>query len=68
VEAWVCQAGQMVFVPTGTFQVAAKVTDEPGCTMPSHAWFIAAEKHGYTRRVGVPWPPAEALSSSSPIP
>ncbi|MBE0697527.1 MAG: hypothetical protein IH586_11455 [Anaerolineaceae bacterium] len=68
VEAWVCQAGQMVFVPTGTFQVAVKVTDEPGCTSPSHAWFIAAEKHGYTRRVGVPWPSAEALPSSSPIP
>jgi hypothetical protein len=62
VEAWVCQGGQMVFVPAGTTQIAVKVTDEPGCALPSHAWFIAAEKHGYTRRVAVPWPAADAAT------
>lgn len=59
VEAWVCQGGQMVFVPAGAYQAAVKITDEPGCASPSHAWFVAAEKHGYTRRVAVPWPVAE---------
>ena len=49
VEAWVCQEGQMVFVPAGSYQPAVKIIDEPGCVTPSHAWFIAAEKHGYTR-------------------
>lgn len=56
VEAWVCQGGQMVFVPAGAYQAAVEITDETGCSEPSHAWFIAAEKHGYTPRVAVPWP------------
>jgi hypothetical protein len=59
VEAWVCQNGQMVFQPASTHQTALKVVDEPGCNEPSHARFIAAEKHGYTRRVLVPWPAAD---------
>jgi hypothetical protein len=59
VEAWVCQNGQMVFLPASTYQTALAITDEPGCSEESHARFIAAEKHGYTRRVLVPWPPAE---------
>lgn len=59
VEAWVCQGGQMVFTPASTYQTAVEVIDEPGCDEPSHAFFIAAEKHGYTRRVTVPWPAAE---------
>jgi hypothetical protein len=60
VEAWVCQNQQMVFIPAGTGQTALKITDEPGCAEPSHGYVIAAEKHGYTRRVAVPWPQAPA--------
>jgi hypothetical protein len=58
-EAWVCQEGQMVFKPVGTYQTAVKVTDEPGCDQPSRGRVTAAEKHGYTRLVEVPWPPFE---------
>ncbi len=68
VEAWVCQNQQMVFVPAGSYQPAVKINDEPGCAAPSHAWFIAAEKHGYTRRAAVPWPPAESGPAASPTP
>ena len=60
IEAVVCQKGEMVFVPAGTYKNGLTVEDEAGCSAPSHAWFVAAEKHGYTPRVAVPWPPAGA--------
>lgn len=56
VEAWVCQAGELVFTPIGTYDTATTVTDEPGCAQPSHARAYAVEKHGYTKWVEVPWP------------
>jgi hypothetical protein len=56
VEAWVCQGGQFVFKPVGTYQTAVKIIDEPGCAQTSHADVVAAEKHGYTKRVEVSWP------------
>jgi hypothetical protein len=59
VEAWVCQDGQYVFLPSGSYQAAVEIRDEPGCSLPSHAYVTAAEKHGYTRRVEVPWPTAD---------
>ena len=37
VEAWVCQDGEHVFVPVGSYSTAAEVIDEPGCEIPSHA-------------------------------
>lgn len=55
-EAWVCQGGQMIFQPVGTYALAAKVLDEPGCSEPSRGRVIAAEKHGYTIPVEVAWP------------
>ena len=58
VEAVVCQKGEMVFVPAGSYKTAVMIQDEPGCSAVSHAWFVAAEKHGYTRRLAVPWPAA----------
>ena len=56
VEAWVCQDGQMKFIPAGSYQTSLEITDEAGCAEPSHGYVIAAEKHGYTRRVAIPWP------------
>ncbi len=58
VEAWVCQDGQQVFTPLGAYQTRLTITDQPGCAEPSHARLLAAEKHGYTPPVEVPWPPA----------
>jgi hypothetical protein len=59
VEAWVCKDGQIVFNPVGARQLAIEIEDQPGCAVPSHARLIAAEKHGYTRPVEIPWPQAE---------
>lgn len=56
VEAWVCQNGQMVFQPVGTYQTQVTIRDEPGCREPSRARLIAAEKHGYTRPLEIEWP------------
>jgi hypothetical protein len=57
IEAWVCQAGQIKFSPTGWRQTSAVITDEAGCDAPSHARLYAVEKHGYTLWVEIPWPP-----------
>jgi hypothetical protein len=56
VEAWVCQGGEIVFAPVGAYQTVAEVIDEPGCDEPSHGRVLAAEKHGYTTPVEIPWP------------
>ena len=57
IEAWICQAGQIVFSPTGWRQTSAVISDEAGCDSPSHARLYAVEKHGYTLWVEIPWPP-----------
>jgi len=68
VEAWVCKDGQIVFIPVGTRQLAVEIEDEPGCSAPSHARLIAAEKHGYTRPVEIPWPqPGEQAAGTPPV-
>jgi len=59
IEAWVCKNGEIQFTPTGSYQTAVKIIDEPGCSTPSHGRLYAAEKHGYTRWVKIPWPTAE---------
>jgi hypothetical protein len=59
VEAWLCQAGELIFTPIGSYETAVKVVDEAGCREPSHARLYAVEKHGYTRWVEISWPPHE---------
>ncbi|MBN1265978.1 MAG: hypothetical protein JXA25_10825 [Anaerolineales bacterium] len=56
VETWVCQGGELTFVPIGAYITLANVIDEPGCEEPSHGRVYGVEKHGYTRYVVVPWP------------
>jgi hypothetical protein len=61
VEAWVCHAGQLYFAPVGYTDVnianpAVIIPDEPGCSELSGARLYAAEKHGYTTWIQVPWP------------
>ena len=59
VEAWVCQGKEIVFLPLGTYQTTVEVIDEPGCSEPSRARLLAAEKHGYTRPVEISIPVAD---------
>lgn len=56
VEAWLCQGGELIFTPIGSYQTMIKVNDEPGCDPPSHGRVYGVEKHGYTRWIAIPWP------------
>ncbi len=58
VEAWICQAGEYKFAPMGAYETSITINDEPGCSLPSRARVLAAEKHGYTRPVELVWPAA----------
>jgi hypothetical protein len=56
VETWVCQGGQVIFTPIGAHVPQVSVTDEAGCTEPSHGRVYFVEKHGYTGPSEIPWP------------
>jgi hypothetical protein len=56
VEAWICQAGEIVFMPIGTFVESALIRDEAGCSEPSRARLFLAHKDGYVGPVAIPWP------------
>jgi hypothetical protein len=57
IEAWVCKDGKLVFTPVGSYATLTTIQDEPGCSEPSYGYLYAAEKHGYTKGVTIPWPP-----------
>ncbi len=74
IEAWVCQGGKQVLVPIkyettydqNSSMIAVKVTDEPGCDVPSRARLYTAEKHGYTNYRMVPWPGFDQSATPAP--
>jgi hypothetical protein len=78
IEAWVCQAGQLVFVPKifvtsydqNSKMMAINVTDEPGCSQPSSARIYTAITNAYSNYKDVlPWPPAQTPTpSGTPTP
>ena len=68
VEAWICRDGQIVFEPVGTWYTAVAITDEPGCSEPSHGRVMGTEKHGYTNWVAVPWPLADQMTQTEITP
>jgi hypothetical protein len=59
VESWICQGGKLIFTPLGAYQAQVIVTDEAGCTEPSHGRVFFSEKHGYTGPTEILWPPAQ---------
>lgn len=65
IEAWLCQAGQQVFMAVNPWEPIAVLHDEAGCSQPSSARLYTAEKHGYTQWVAIPWPPA---ATATPTP
>jgi hypothetical protein len=56
IETWTCVNGQVTFKPIGTSLAQVTVTDEPGCSTPSHGRVYFQEKHGYTGPSEIPWP------------
>jgi hypothetical protein len=59
IEAWLCKGGVVTFTPTPVYSLTgwASLTDEAGCSEPSHARVLLAEKHGYATSVEIAWPP-----------
>lgn len=58
-EAWVCRAGRLTFVPVGTYETTTTLVDEPGCGEPSFGRIYGVEKHGYTQYLTIDWPQAD---------
>jgi SH3-like domain-containing protein len=56
IEAWVCQAGKIVFTPVGTYDTAVNLPDEQTCSEPSHGRIYTVEKHGYSAWRVIVWP------------
>lgn len=56
VETWVCKNGEIVFDTIGSRFPFITVTDEPGCSEPSHGRVYIQEKHGYAGPAEIPWP------------
>jgi hypothetical protein len=78
VEAWVCQSGQMVFVPKSYVPLydknvaaiqnksvmAIMVNDEPGCSEPSSASIYSSTTTAYSSPKTIPWPAAPAVAAT----
>ena len=56
VETWLCKDGEIVFDTIGSRFPFITVTDEPGCSEPSHGRVYIQEKHGYAGPAEIPWP------------
>jgi hypothetical protein len=78
IEAWVCQSGQMVFVPKSYVPLydknvtaiqnknvmAIMVNDEPGCSEPSSARIYTSITTAYSAPKAIPWPAAPAAAAT----
>ena len=64
IEAWLCQDGQLRFIPLHFWAPPAILIDESGCMELSSARIYTAEKHGYTEWVKIPWPPYPTPTST----
>ena len=56
VETWTCVDGEVTFKPIGTNFSEVTVTDQPGCSTPSHGRIYFQDKHGFTGPSEIPWP------------
>lgn len=71
IEAWVCKAGEIVFQPIGVFfptdgpynpTASINITDETGCSAPSHARLYLSWIDAYAGPVEIsPWPQSETV-------
>lgn len=56
IEVWQCQAEELVFTPIGPTGPEVTITDQSGCSEPSHGRIALTEKHGYSQWTEIPWP------------
>jgi len=55
-EIWACEDGQIKFTPYGLWYEELVITDETGCSEPSHGRVYFAEKHGYAGPTEIEFP------------
>ncbi len=68
-ELWTCQNGQLVFTATGTSANHVTVTDQAGCSQPSHGRVYLSVKDGYVGPTEINWPSGASVSpSATPTP
>ena len=61
-DVYLCRDGKRTWTPTemqNKYATTTTFTDEGGCSEPSGGVLYAVEKHGYTRFIEIPWPPAQ---------
>jgi hypothetical protein len=68
-ELWLCKDGELQFTPTGSWDLSkprstVTISDEAGCSEPSHGVIYLAEKHGYEGPVKIPWPALQAPTAT----
>lgn len=56
VETWTCKDGKIIFTATGAFEEVVAITDEAGCSEPSHGQVYIAHKDGYIGPAIISWP------------
>ncbi len=56
VELWTCQKGRMIFTPMGVYEPTVIITDQPGCSEPSHGRVYLADVDGYDGPTNIKWP------------
>lgn len=64
-ELWICQSGQLVFTPIATSANHVTVTDQAGCSQPSHGRVYLSVKDGYAGPTEINWPSSAAVSASA---
>ncbi len=57
IELWTCQKGQIVFTPIGNYDSTVTITDEPGCSTPSHGQVFLSDVDGYDGPSKIPFGP-----------
>ncbi len=70
-ELWTCQSGQLVFTPVATSVNRVTVTDQAGCSQPSHGRVYLSVKDGYVGPTEINWPsnvPASVTPPGTPTP
>ena len=66
-ELWTCQNGQLVFAPMATSADHVTVTDQAGCSEPSHGRVFLSVKDGYTSPAEINWPSNVPASVTPPV-
>lgn len=55
-ELWLCNGSALTYSILASKDLAVTVTDQPGCSEPSHGVIHTATREGYSQPAVIPWP------------